>query len=78
MTVELIADRLSSKYGSDKFIGYIASKDEYVIATHFKPHGYGWSQYFQTSAELIEYIAEDKNDKDTAYEVLNYISQREV
>ena len=42
----------------NKFIGYILSKDEWVVATKFTEGGYGWSKYARSMQELEELLQE--------------------
>lgn len=72
---EIIAERLPNVFGLDKFIGYIPTKDEFVVASKFKPTGYGWSKYFMNTADLIEYLR-DMNYDSLALEVYNYMDAR--
>ena len=55
---QIVADRLAN----DKFIGYLPTKGEYIIATYFQPSGYGWSKYFMNKLDLIDHLREQGND----------------
>ena len=48
----ILVDRMRD----DKFIGYIPTKDEYVIATKFTEGGYGWSEYFMNLEDLLKHL----------------------
>jgi len=48
----VIVDRLAS----ERFIGYIPTKDEYVLATRFENGAYGWSHYARDTQELEELL----------------------
>ena len=42
----------------NKFIGYIVTKDEWVVATKFVGGAYGWSKYARSMQELEELLQE--------------------
>lgn len=81
-TAEIIAERLPNAFGVDKFIGYIATKDEYIVASKFKSQekglkdAYGWSKYFMDIADLVDYLREDMGYDSLAQEVFEYMNDR--
>ncbi len=72
-TAEIIADRLPKSYGTSKFIGYIPTKNEWIIASHAVPYGYCWSEYFMSLDSLLEEI---KDDKALMLTVIEYMDDR--
>ncbi len=59
----VVADRIAS----ERFIGYIPTKDEYVLATRFEGGAYGWSHYARDTHELEEML---KNANIRGYEAI--------
>ena len=74
---DIISDRLPSKYGHNKFIGYIDNKDEYIIATKFVPYGYGWSEYYMSLDSLLDALINEYDDQAQAMEVVRYVESRD-
>jgi hypothetical protein len=81
---EIIAERLPSVFGQDKFIGYIPTKDEYIVASKFygmdgvTKNAYGWSKYFMDIADLVEYLREDMGYDSLAMEAFDYMNNRQA
>jgi hypothetical protein len=75
---EIIAERLPSVFGQDKFIGYIPTKDEYIVSSKFYGNAYGWSKYFMNIADLVEYLREDMGYDSLAMEAFDYMNNRQA
>ena len=58
----------------DKFIGYIPTKDEWIIATKFTDGAYGWSKYFMDLDSLIEHLNELSRNS-YSLSVVNFIEE---
>ena len=63
----------SDEIGREKFIGYIPTKDEYIIASKFEGNGYGWTKYFRVLSDLIDHLRE-KGQHQLACDVLEEVT----
>lgn len=60
-TATIVMDRLPASFGQDKFLGYIPTKDEWIIATKFMGGAYGWTKYFMSLDSLSDHLLEHHN-----------------
>lgn len=57
---------------NNKFVGYIPTNGEYIIATNDNRGGYCWSKYFPDLKNLLNHL---KEQKELADAVLDYIER---
>ena len=68
----VIVDRLSL----NRFIGYIPTKGEYIIATKFENNGYGWTHYYREIEDIVNDLKKE-GCYSPALEVLKFDSNIE-
>ncbi len=68
----VIADRLSR----ERFIGYIPTKGEYIIATKFENNGYGGTHYYREIEDIVNDLKKE-GCYSPALEVLKFDSNIE-